>query len=43
MKPRDVLWLGIGALVSPFAQLLAAKYAGRHWLDLIQKEQSCPL
>lgn len=32
------LGLGLGALVSPAAQLLAARYAGRHWLDITTKE-----
>lgn len=32
------LGLGLGALVSPVAQVLAAKYADRHWLDVQAKE-----
>jgi hypothetical protein len=32
------LGLTLGALVSPLAQLLAARYAGRHWLDITTKE-----
>lgn len=30
--------LGLGALVSPIAQLLATRYSGRHWLDITTKE-----
>lgn len=32
------LGLAVGALVSPAAQLIAARYAGRHWLDITTKE-----
>jgi hypothetical protein len=33
-----VLIFGLGALVSPLAQLLAARYAGKHFLDIVAKE-----
>ena len=40
MRPRDVAFLGIGALVTPLAQILAARYAGRHFLAIVEKENS---
>jgi hypothetical protein len=40
MTPLCAFGLGLtlGALASPLAQLLAARYAGRHWLDITTKE-----
>jgi hypothetical protein len=32
------LGLVLGALASPLAQVLASRYAGRHWLDVITEE-----
>lgn len=32
-----VLIFGLGALVAPVVEVVAAKYAGRHWLG-IEKE-----
>lgn len=32
------LGLGVGALVSPLAQVLAARYAGRRWLEITTQE-----
>lgn len=34
---RAALLVGLGALVSPVAQILAARYSGRHYLGI--KEQ----
>jgi hypothetical protein len=31
------LGLTLGALASPIAQIFAARYAGRHWLDIIKE------
>jgi molybdopterin/thiamine biosynthesis adenylyltransferase len=33
-----VLIFGLGALFVPVTQLLAARYAGRHFLDIVAKE-----
>lgn len=33
-----MIGLSLGALASPIAQLLAARFAGRHWLDITTKE-----
>lgn len=38
MTPREAAFLALGALVSPLAQILAARYAGRHFLDITAKE-----
>lgn len=29
MSPRDAVWLGLGALVSPFVYVVATKVLGR--------------
>lgn len=34
------LGLAIGAAASPIAQLAAARYAGRHWLDITTTEEN---
>lgn len=36
------LGLTLGALVSPAAQILAARYSGRHFLTVQLKEIPCP-
>jgi hypothetical protein len=40
VNPRAAFGLGlaVGALASPLAQIVAARFAGRHWLDVITKE-----
>lgn len=38
MTRRDAAWLTFGALASPIAQILAARYARKHWLDTLTKE-----
>lgn len=36
------LGLTLGALVSPAAQILAARHSGRHFLTVQLKETPCP-
>lgn len=38
MKPRDALFAGLGAWSVVAAMHLASRYAGRHFLSIIEKE-----
>ena len=39
MKPRDALFLSLGALSFPLGYHLACRYSGRHFLSVVSKEK----